>query len=78
MPVAPRVPWPVKVRIHRLGASQVGFVLARCRVKAAPEITGSPSYVMELLLIIIYDQPSVACTHAQFVKRLHSNKLVVS
>ena len=24
-------------------------VLARCGVKAAPEITGSPSYVMELL-----------------------------
>ena len=26
-------------------------VLARCRVKAAPEITGSHSYVMELLFI---------------------------
>ena len=27
-------------------------VLARCRVEAAPEITGSPFYVMELLFIV--------------------------
>ena len=37
-------------------------VLARCRVKVAPEITGSPSYVMGLVLIstyyIIYGQLS--------------------
>ena len=42
--------------IFRLGAMHTRdslsiSILARCRVKAAPKITGSLSYVMELLFI---------------------------